>query len=264
MSCGVMSPESFTSALQRNSAVTAVALEIVKLHAPLPAHVIPDQPTKRESLAGAALSANGVPDGNDAEQAVGQSMPIGALVTVPRPEPVIVTVSSNDGGCGHGFGVHVPSGAQSPAHPTNCVTVHAPSRQHEPGGCGHGFTGVQLAPLVQVPLVQPAWSVTMHCPSSVQQVPDGAAHGFGSHAMSKFHVLSPVHWSWVTIVQAPIASQHAPVGWAQGFGVHAVPAPWKTPTPAQTSDGAVKQIPSAQHAPDGSGQGLGEQSVRSP
>ena len=53
----------------------------------------PVQPVNVEPLAVAALSVTGMPASNSAEQLAPHSIPAGALVTVPVPEPLVVTVN---------------------------------------------------------------------------------------------------------------------------------------------------------------------------
>jgi len=54
---------------------------------------LPVQPVNVEPGAGAAVKVMAVPLANGAEHAVPQEMPVGALVTVPTPVPVLFTVS---------------------------------------------------------------------------------------------------------------------------------------------------------------------------
>jgi len=53
----------------------------------------PLQPEKVEPAAGAAVKVTEVPLANAAAQVVPQAMPAGALVTVPLPAPLELTVS---------------------------------------------------------------------------------------------------------------------------------------------------------------------------
>ena len=76
-----------------NVAVTVVALVGVRVHVPVPAQPPPDQPVKMEPTTGAAVSVTLVPAVKAAEQPVPQLMPAGALVTVPLPVRVTVSVT---------------------------------------------------------------------------------------------------------------------------------------------------------------------------
>jgi hypothetical protein len=77
-------------------AVTARAALMVTLQVPVPVQ-LPLQPEKVEPAAGAAVKVTAVPLVKDAEQVALQSMPAGALVTVPVPAPALVTVRAKDG-----------------------------------------------------------------------------------------------------------------------------------------------------------------------
>src|SRR6267142_4045497 len=77
-------------------AVTARAALMVRLQVPVPVQ-LPLQPEKVEPAAGAAVKVTAVPLGKEAEQVAPQSMPAGALVTVPEPAPAVVTVRAKDG-----------------------------------------------------------------------------------------------------------------------------------------------------------------------
>jgi len=74
------------------AAVTDVAAETVTVHAPVPVHPPPLQPLKIEPAAGAAVSVTAVPLGKLAAQVAPQVMPVGELVMVPLPVPVLETV----------------------------------------------------------------------------------------------------------------------------------------------------------------------------
>src|SRR5439155_607302 len=74
-------------------AVTVVAAEIVTTHDPVPVHPPPLQPLKIEPAAGAAVSVTAVPPGKLAAQVAPQGMPVGELVMVPLPEPVVGAVT---------------------------------------------------------------------------------------------------------------------------------------------------------------------------
>jgi hypothetical protein len=69
------------------------------------------QPVKVEPAAGAAVKVTSAPLVNDAEQVAPQSMPAGALLTVPLPLPAFVTVSVTDptGGCNAKVAVMLPA-----------------------------------------------------------------------------------------------------------------------------------------------------------
>src|SRR5882724_3373225 len=77
-------------------AVTARAALMVRLQVPVPVQ-LPLQPEKVEPAAGAAVKVTAVPLVKEAEQVAPQSMPAGALVTVPVPAPALVTVRAKDG-----------------------------------------------------------------------------------------------------------------------------------------------------------------------
>jgi len=74
-----------------NVAVTVAADVSVTAHEPVPAHSAPDQPAKTAPDAGMAVSVTVVPASKVEAQSPPQSIPAGALVTVPLP--VRVTVS---------------------------------------------------------------------------------------------------------------------------------------------------------------------------
>lgn len=58
-----------------------------------PLHAVPDQPVKIEAAPAVAVSVTSVFGAYDSEQSVPQSMPVGAEVTVPLPEPLFATVT---------------------------------------------------------------------------------------------------------------------------------------------------------------------------
>ena len=74
-------------------AVTACAALIVTVQVPVPVQPPPLQPLKVEPAAGAAVKVTAVPLANAAEQVVPQETPAGALVMVPVPAPLELTVS---------------------------------------------------------------------------------------------------------------------------------------------------------------------------
>src|SRR2546426_12563673 len=78
-------------------AVTVGAALIVTMQVPVPAQPPPLQPVKVEPATGAAVSVTEVPLANAAEQVVPQETPAGALVMVPVPAPVVLTVRVKDG-----------------------------------------------------------------------------------------------------------------------------------------------------------------------
>ena len=75
-------------------AVTVVAAVIVTVQVPVPAHPPPLQPVKVEPAAGVAVSVTAVPLANEAEHVAPHVTPAGALVMVPLPAPLLLTVSA--------------------------------------------------------------------------------------------------------------------------------------------------------------------------
>jgi hypothetical protein len=65
---------------------------MVRVQVPVPLQPPPLQPAKLEPLAAAALRVTTVPALNDAEQVAPQLMPLGLLVIVPLPVPLLLTV----------------------------------------------------------------------------------------------------------------------------------------------------------------------------
>ena len=63
---------------------------------PVPEQPSPDQPVKVEPEAGLAVRATDVPELKLAEQVEPQLMPLGLLVTVPEPVPVLETERAYD------------------------------------------------------------------------------------------------------------------------------------------------------------------------
>ena len=74
-------------------AVTVVAAVSVTVQVPVPEQPPPLQPVKVEPAAGEAVKVTAVPLANAAEHVAPQEMPAGALVTVPVPAPLGLTVS---------------------------------------------------------------------------------------------------------------------------------------------------------------------------
>jgi len=73
-------------------AVTTWAAFIVTVQEPLPLQA-PLQPMRAEPTAGVAVRVTAVPLANEAEHVAPQEIPAGALVTVPVPAPLGLTVS---------------------------------------------------------------------------------------------------------------------------------------------------------------------------
>jgi len=76
--------------------VTEVAAFRVTVQVPVPEQPPPLQPEKVEPAAGVAVRVTAVPMVNEAEQVAPHEMPEGALVTVPLPVPVLVTLRAKD------------------------------------------------------------------------------------------------------------------------------------------------------------------------
>ena len=74
-------------------AVTDVAVLTVTLQLPVPLQA-PLQPAKVEPAAAVAVSVNWAPGVTVSEQSVPQLIPVGVLLTVPLPVPLLVTVSA--------------------------------------------------------------------------------------------------------------------------------------------------------------------------
>jgi len=104
------------------AAATVVFAPSVTVHVPVPEQPPPLQPEKREPAAGVAVSVTAVPLANEAEQVAPQAMPAGALVTVPLPAPLGLTVSVKD--CGTNVAATVVEAAS--------VTVHVPVPEQPP------------------------------------------------------------------------------------------------------------------------------------
>src|SRR5436190_2167776 len=79
------------------AALTVVAALIVTVQVAVPEQPPPLQPEKVEPAADAAVKVTEVPLANLTEQPMPpQTMPAGALVTVPFPAPALLTVSVKD------------------------------------------------------------------------------------------------------------------------------------------------------------------------
>ncbi len=74
-------------------AVTVVAALSVTVQVPVPEQPPPLQPLNVDPAAGAAVKVTAVPLANAAEQVAPHEIPAGALVTVPVPAPLGLTVS---------------------------------------------------------------------------------------------------------------------------------------------------------------------------
>src|SRR5436189_5060873 len=74
-------------------AVTEVAAFSVTIQVPVPEQPPPLQPVKVEAAAGVAVRMTAVPPAYEAVQVAPQAMPDGALLTVPLPVPVLITLS---------------------------------------------------------------------------------------------------------------------------------------------------------------------------
>ena len=73
--------------------MTVVLAPSVTVHGPVPEQPPPLQPAKREPAPGVAVSVTTVPPAKEAEHVESQEIPAGALVTVPLPAPLGLTVS---------------------------------------------------------------------------------------------------------------------------------------------------------------------------
>jgi hypothetical protein len=88
-------------------AVTDLAALIVTTQVDVPEQPSPLQPVKLEVIPAAAVSVTTVLLAKFAEQVVPQSMPAGALVTVPEPVPVFETIREYKMGVEVAVGVKV-------------------------------------------------------------------------------------------------------------------------------------------------------------
>jgi hypothetical protein len=76
-----------------NVAVVVWSVAMVTVHTPVPEHPAPDHPENVEPDAGVATRSTTVFSPNIAEQVEPQLIPGLTLVTIPLPEPVLVTDS---------------------------------------------------------------------------------------------------------------------------------------------------------------------------
>ena len=72
--------------------VAVTAASVVTAHVPVPLQA-PPQPAKDEPFIAAAVSVTLVPRANDAAHVLPQLIPEGFDVTVPEPDPILVTVT---------------------------------------------------------------------------------------------------------------------------------------------------------------------------
>ncbi|MEK7702635.1 MAG: hypothetical protein AAB317_01555, partial [Nitrospirota bacterium] len=68
---------------------------IVTVQVPVPGQPVSDQRAKTDPAAGVAANVTDVLDTNAVEQSVPQLIPVGLEVTVPDPDPALVTVRVN-------------------------------------------------------------------------------------------------------------------------------------------------------------------------
>ena len=78
-----------------NRAFALISVLMVTVQGPVPRQLDPVQPANDEPAAGVAVKVTIVPTANEAEQTVPQLIPAGLLVTVPDPDPPLLTVSVN-------------------------------------------------------------------------------------------------------------------------------------------------------------------------
>jgi len=76
-----------------NVAVTVVAALSVTVQVPVPEQPPPLQPEKVDPAAGVAVKVIAAPLANDAAHVVPHEIPVGLLLTVPLPAPVLETVN---------------------------------------------------------------------------------------------------------------------------------------------------------------------------
>src|SRR5678815_5903549 len=86
------------------------------------------QPVKVEPAAGVAVKVTSDPVVNDAEQVAPQSMPAGALLTVPLPLPAFVTVSAKDSGCDAKVAVTEPAAFIATVQVLSLIHISEPTR----------------------------------------------------------------------------------------------------------------------------------------
>jgi hypothetical protein len=155
-----------------NSAVTERFPFITTTQVPSPLHPLPRQSSNSEPLSAVAVKVTVVPLGKVAIQVVPQSMPLGTLVTVPDPDPVLLTVKLTRSGVASNCATtvwlllitvtQVPVPLQPPPlHPTNVDPLAATAVK---------VTDVPLAKLaLQVPpqLIPAGVLVTVPLPGPV-------------------------------------------------------------------------------------------------
>ena len=73
--------------------MTVVSAPSATVHGLVPEQPPPLQPVKVKPAAGVAVSTTAVPLANEAEHVAPQAIPLGALVTVPLPAPLGLTVN---------------------------------------------------------------------------------------------------------------------------------------------------------------------------
>jgi hypothetical protein len=122
-------------------AVTAVAVERDREQVPVPEHPPPLQPEKVEPGSGLAERVTLLPKGKLLEHVGPQSIPAGALVTVPLPVPILLTVRLT--GCKANMAVTVVAADRE--------TMHGPVPEQPP----------PLHPKKVEPVVATAESVTL-------------------------------------------------------------------------------------------------------
>src|ERR687897_2054571 len=109
------------AASRPNVAVTSRTRSMATMHVPVPVQPSPSQPANVDPDEGAAVSVTSVPCGKPAEQSDPQSMPAGALVTLPLPPPDLTTVSVRVVGVGDVFVNSAPT-----LHARSIDTVQVP------------------------------------------------------------------------------------------------------------------------------------------
>jgi hypothetical protein len=168
-----------------------------------------------------------------------------------RPEASTVAQSSfaGGGGCGHAFGVHVPTPwltepfAQVPPGPT---VEQVPSAVLQQATVGH-WPGVHPVPTPRNSPAQDPIVESVHCAVALsQQAP--CPHNTGVHATPTPWYVEPVgHPAGDHASHPPVVVlQHAP---EHGLGAQVVPIPWKLPTHAEEMLEAHTPVDAAQQAP---------------